>query len=309
MNTRGKQAFLCLRKYRWLLAIFVLIFLPLNWAPKVFAEATDTKHLTLGMVAYTNPQEQYKALLPVVDYLASESGMLISIKLFDSYYSILNDIDHDGLDLAILSPIVYCLCAESPDLTYLGTTLVKGKDFYHAVLIASKDGKINSVKDLAGKKVGFVDRYSASGYLYPANFLKTSGLMENGKALYTPVFLGSHEKAVRALMTGQVDAAATFEAMFDYSKDGFGTGKPVKLEDFRVLKLFAERIPEDPFVCRTALGKPILESLKKALTAFTKKAEEPKSPLKEAWYSGFNLENQKAYDEMKGYLKTIMESR
>ncbi|MBF0408025.1 MAG: phosphate/phosphite/phosphonate ABC transporter substrate-binding protein [Candidatus Riflebacteria bacterium] len=276
---------------------------------KIASAPADIKQLTLGMIAYSNPKTQYESLLPVADYLASYSGAIITVKLYDSYYSILNDIDHDALDLALLSPVVYSLCMEDPDLLYLGTTLVNGKDNYNSVFITKKDSNIKSTNDLVDKNVGFVDRFSASGYLYPASYLKASNLVKDGKSLYKPVFLGSHEKAVRALLTGQVDAIGTYERIFEYSKDGFGTGKQVSINDFNVLKSFSEKIPEDAFVCRVALEKEITDSLKKALMEYSGKFSEPDSKLKNAWYSGFNTDNQKAYSELGVFLKSLIEAK
>jgi len=195
---------------------------------------------------------------------------------------------------------------DAPSLTFLATSQVKDKPFYHSVILARKDSSLLSVKDLAGKKVGFVDRYSASGYLYPAAFLKTVGLMDEQKPLYTPIFLGSHERAVRALLEKQVDAAITYDGFFDFAGFQIGETKNISLADFRILKLLPEKIPDDAVVCRSDLGKKTIQNLHAALLAFEKTKKQPQSPLKELVYSGFKAENRGAYEDVKTFVQGII---
>jgi phosphonate transport system substrate-binding protein len=262
--------------------------------------------LTIGMAIQTNPKIQYESLSRFAEYLASATGRLFAVKLFDNYYSVVNDFDHDALDIAIVTPLVYSLCMDDPDLTYLATDIIKDKAVYQALLIADKAKGIKSIKDLKGKKVGFVDRYSVSGYVIPAARLKDNGLVENGKLLYEPVFLGSHEKAVRALLNGHVDAVGTFEHIFDHSKNDFGTGQPVSRDSFEVVAVFPEEIPNDALVCRSALGEATITALKTAVEKFDLRKEKADSPLQAVISTRFKLDNQTSYAELGKFLKTIM---
>jgi len=259
--------------------------------------------VTFGMVLYGNAKIQMEALEPLAQYLSEKSGLDIKVKLFNDYTSILNDIDHESLDMALLSPIVYALCLEDADLTFLATELEGGKPFYHAVILARKDSSILSLKDLVGKKIGFVDRYSASGYVYPATMLKKAGLVKDEKALYTPMFLGSHDKVLRALMEGKIDAAASFENYFNYAKNQIGDTKNVTLGDFRVLKLLSEQIPNDAVVCRSIIGPKTIERLRLALKNFEDAKRSPKTSLEKTLYSGFKLDNKSAYVSVKKFIR------
>lgn len=269
------------------------------------AVSEKEKVVQLGMVVYADAKAQTARLQPLVDYLSSCSGLNISLKLYDDYFSILNDIDHESLDFALLSPLMYALCMDEPDLTFLATAIEDDKPFYHSVLIARKDSPVQSVKDLAGKKIAFVSKYSTSGYIYPAAFLTAQGLIKDGKPLYAAEFLGSHEKAVKALLEGRVDAAATYETFFTFAKNQVGETKNVALDSFCVLKLLPERIPNDALVCRTALGKEVIGKLQKGLKSFREVRQAANSPLKDLMYTDFLFNNAKAYEDVKKFVENV----
>ncbi len=292
----------------------LLLFLFLTaFSVALFAEGRKSEKLkeselilTFGTLAHSDPQRFFETTKPFIDYLSKKINADIHLKIYNDYASILNDIDHEGLDIAILSPIVYAMCMDEPDLTFLASVLVRNKPVYHSVLLTRRDSPILSVRQLAGKKIGFVDKYSASGYVYPAAFLRASELVEGDLPLYNPIFLGGHERVVRALMENQIDAAATFDEFFDYSRNQVGDYKNISLDNFRILKLIPDRIPQDALVCKSNLGQKSIIALKAALAAFEAEKSKPGSPIKEVLYSNFKPENRAAYEEVKLFLEGII---
>lgn len=289
-----------------LLFVFSLVaVLPGAAAPRVSSEQQERVY-TLGAIAYSGSQN-LKSGQMLADYLGARLKAKVQIKMYNEYAGILNDIDHEMLDMAILSPVVYALCMDDPGLSFVATALFRGKPVYHSVILARKDGPIASIQGLSGKKIGFVDRYSASGYIYPAAFLRTANLMDGDIPLYNPIFYGSHDRVIRALFDGKVDAIATYDTFFEYANHQVGEMKNLSLDSFRVLKLVPERIPEDAFVCRSEVGKDVIDTLKIALSDFESEKKAPNSAVKEVSYSGFKPGNQKAYEEVKSFLQDIIE--
>ena len=255
------------------------------------------KTIALGIVSYADPSEQYAAMTPLINFLNQRTNLQISLKLYPDYYSILSDIDHENLDLAILSPVVYTLCLDDPSLQFLGTALVNNKKFYHSLLLTRKDSNIRSVSDLAGKTIGFVSRYSASGYVYPAVFLKSAGLVKEGKPLYKSVFLASHHRNLRALEEKKVDAIAAYDAYFPYTGGSVDANGVPKLDKFRVLKLIENQIPESAIVCRSDMDKDSINKLREALKAIGQKGV-PKN----LFYSSIASDNKAAYQAVKAFI-------
>ena len=55
------------------------------------------------------------------------------------------------------------------------TPKVNGKDYYNGYIITRADSGINSISDLEGKHFGYVDKGSASGYLYARYSIQQDG--------------------------------------------------------------------------------------------------------------------------------------
>jgi phosphonate transport system substrate-binding protein len=73
------------------------------------------------------------------------------------------------------------------------------------MIIVRRDGPIQSMSDLTGKKWAYPDAGSTSGYMYPLYMFKLNGVSPAEK-----VEAGSHDAAVRALYNGEVDFATAF---------------------------------------------------------------------------------------------------
>lgn len=268
--------------------------------------AKGPRALTLGMVLYTEAASQQETIAPLASYLEKRLGREIQIRFFHDYYSILSGLDHEAVDIALLSPAIYALIMDDPALTIMAVPLERDKLFYHSIILAAKDGQVNSISDLVGKRVGFVDKYSASGYLVPAAYLAEQGLLAGGPRPYVPVFLGSHGKAVRALLEKKVDAVCTYDTFFDFAGHQLGEYRNLNIDTFRLLKLLPERVPADALVCRTALGKEVAEKLQKALVEYRALRNEKDSPLQKVIYTGFQTKPSEGYRELRKRLDAMM---
>lgn len=71
-------------------------------------------------------------------------------------------------------------------------------------LLVRAEGGPKGLADLGGRKVGYVDKFSVSGYLLAA------ALLGEAKVSVQPVFLGSHDAVLEALASGKVDAGASY---------------------------------------------------------------------------------------------------
>ena len=82
----------------------------------------------------------------------------------------------DGvLDGGWFSPMAYTTAYEIADITPVATPKVNGKDYYNGYIITRTDSGINSISDLEGKHFGYVDKGSASGYLYARYSIQQDG--------------------------------------------------------------------------------------------------------------------------------------
>jgi phosphonate transport system substrate-binding protein len=81
----------------------------------------------------------------------------------------------------------------------------RGWAFYWAAYIVKRDSAINTFGDLKGKKWGYPDAASTSGFIAPSVELKAAGI-EPGEGVAT----GGHNQTVLAVYNGDVDFGTTF---------------------------------------------------------------------------------------------------
>ena len=80
-----------------------------------------------------------------------------------------------------------------------------GSDVYWAEFIVKRDSEFKELKDLEGKKWGYGDVGSTSGYMVPLAMFKDAGI-KTGEEVAT----GGHPQSVKAVYNGEVDFATVF---------------------------------------------------------------------------------------------------
>jgi phosphonate transport system substrate-binding protein len=95
-----------------------------------------------------------------------------------------------------------------------------GRIDYHAALFTRHASRIETLADLAGAHVAWVDENSSAGYLFPRLHLRAQGL--DPEALFgEQSFLGTHASVAMAVLAGEADAGATYLSLAP------GTEKPI----------------------------------------------------------------------------------
>lgn len=148
--------------------------------------------------------------------------------------------DVKEIDASDYNGIVEALRTKKADMAYLGSEAIalankrldgnvdvivmkapkgdKALATYKSVFITQAgNGEIQSLKDVKGKRMAFVDPGSTSGNLiptaelmkaFPDNKLDAEALHTNGKFFASAVFSGKHQASIQAVAKGDVDVAA-----------------------------------------------------------------------------------------------------
>jgi phosphonate transport system substrate-binding protein len=143
----------------------------------------------------------------------------------------------------------------------LVTKQADGSTGYYSIGMALKSSGITSIMDAKGKRLGYADPDSTSGYLIPLTQIpKTTGV-PNKEFFSSADFQGGHENNVLAVRDGKVDVAVDDSSGIGDFKDGYTSGTfhkevakgAVDPNDF-VEVWRSGLIPNGPWVVRTALG-------------------------------------------------------
>lgn len=178
--------------------------------------------------------------------LQKQIGLPIHVLISKDYDGLVEAMKDKKVDFAFLTAKTFVTAEEKAGAKVL-LKKVWSEPFYFATLITRKSSKITKLKDLKGKRVTFVDRSSASGYLYPSVALAREGLKESDYA--DVVFSGNHAASVQTLEKGATDAIATFADSKKAESGAWTKFGALKGKDVRVLWV-SEPIPNDPFCVR-----------------------------------------------------------
>ena len=117
---------------------------------------------------------------------------------------------------------------------------------YHSIGFARVDSGIKSLDDMKGKKFGFGDPNSTSGYLIPS--------------IGEVVFTGGHEQTIVAVANGDIDAGVTWADGLGAWEEGYNSGALRKAADAGLVDMTqlvqiwkSKVIPEGPVVLRKDL--------------------------------------------------------
>ena len=134
------------------------------------------------------------------------------------YNAIIEALRTGSADMAYMGSQALALGVERTDLEPIVMKAEEGdpeKAIYHSVLIAqSSNDEINSIEDIRGKTMAFVDPDSTSGNLvptaeiiqaFPDEDLNSDTLHTNGDFFEAVSYSGSHQAGLQALIKGDVD--------------------------------------------------------------------------------------------------------
>lgn len=233
--------------------------------------------LRLGAVSYVKA-DTGGSVAPVVKYLETGLGRPIVLTMYTTYDECLSKIEKKELELAILPPLVNLEAYDRLGTRPLAYGVYdNGRFSYQGLILVKKDSPVKTLADLKGKKIGYVDRFSASGYVYPRAMLHQAKIEDRE---VEEVFHGNHLDALAALDAGKVAAAATYELMFQEAKSA---GK--SLSDYRVIAE-SEPIPSEALVGTAVLDEATAARVKELLLSFYH-ARKGKPELAGGQYSSF----------------------
>jgi phosphonate transport system substrate-binding protein len=178
--------------------------------------------------------------------ISKKTGIEVRPYIGTSYSDLIEKIVQKKIDIAFLSALSYVEAESQVGLKVL-LKKVWEKGFYYSVILSDARSSIRSLKDLKGKRIAFVDKKSASGYLYPLMAISKSGLKvpEDFRAV---VYTGSHDQSVHALKVKATDAIAVF-SNDTKGKDSAWTQHQGAKRDVHVVWGSAA-IPNDPLCVR-----------------------------------------------------------
>ncbi|MCK3778821.1 phosphonate ABC transporter substrate-binding protein [Ensifer sesbaniae] len=270
------------------------------------AQAEDLKEFRIGILGGENEADRLRNFQCLVDKLPAAIGVE-KVSLFPAadYDGVIQGLLGGTLDYAELGASgyakVYLAKADAVE-PILTTVQTDGSTGYHSIMVARKDSGITKLEDLKGKKLGFADPDSTSGYLVP--------LVTLPEAIGAPVkeffgetgFGGGHENLVLEVVKGTFDAGTTFGSGVGEFKDGYTSGNLKKMVDKGILDMNdlvelwkSPLIPNGPIVVRTSMNDDMKAKFKQFMMDLPKTDAACFSAIQGGDFTGYTEVNSDFY--------------
>ncbi|NKY50999.1 phosphate/phosphite/phosphonate ABC transporter substrate-binding protein [Nocardia vermiculata] len=220
--------------------------------------AADTETLTFAQI----PQEDSTSIATqnadIISALEKQLGVKVKLQEATSYAAVIEALRAGQVDIASLGPFSYVVAADGKaGVAPVGVPAdaPDASPTYRSYAITKPGSGINSLADMAGKKICFVDPTSTSGYLFPSAGLMQAGIdPEKG---VTPIFAGGHDASALAVAGGQCDAGFAFDTMVDEQLPKSG-----QLAEGALRVIWkSEDIPKSPTVVSTKLPQELQDKI------------------------------------------------
>jgi len=225
----------------------------------------------------------------LAEYITAKTGINVKVDVPNYYITVVEAFGTDRADVAIMNTFSYLLAHSKYGASaVLRVARRDGELSYRGEFIVREDSGIDSLYQLEGKTIAYVDPSSTSGYIYPKEMLRERGIKTKEE-----MFANGHNQVVLKVYQGDIDAGAVF-----YSPPDKVTGEqldarckiaPQHPDVYDVVKILAltQEIPNDPVVVRRGLANELREPIINALLEFQRTEEGRQSLMTIASIEGF----------------------
>lgn len=264
------------------------------------------RNLRIGRIPFRSARDLVKTHEPLMVYLKNklnyDNVKMISAPNYEGMAKLLKE---NKIDIAWLGTKNYIKLKETLDVDAVIRPVRFGKPYYGGLIIARKDSSIKKLEDLKDKVFAFVDKGSASGYLYPLALLLKSGI--NPTTYFKEIkFLREHDTVVYNVFLKKVDAGCVYDDARLTLKDE---------NQVKELSVIARtpNIPNEPIVVSKSMSPEDKEAIINAFLKLSIDDPETGAVLKQYdtiikdKISGFIRVTDKDYDVVRDLTKTIEE--
>ncbi|MBB3113949.1 phosphonate transport system substrate-binding protein [Paenibacillus phyllosphaerae] len=175
-------------------------------------ESGEMKKFVIAYLPSESSDESAKLNKTFEDKLSETIGLPVESYKATSYNAAIEAMKNGKADMATFGPFSYIVAAERAGVEpIVGISLPSLANSPASVIIVPKDSDIQTIADLKGKTIGFVDPVSTTGHMFPKSMI-VDELGIDPEELETNFFsniqfAGKHDTAVLGVVKGQYDAA------------------------------------------------------------------------------------------------------
>ncbi len=255
--------------------------------------------LKLGRIPYTNSSQMVLQHEAFLKYLAEKIGVkAVRLQTAPDYSSILKKLVAQEIDIAWMASLSAVEARNDPEVELLCKPVRYGTTSYRGIILTRQDSGIRKLKDLKNKKFAWVDKESASAYLFPKAMMLEANI-DPDRDFAEVDTLGKHDAVVYNVLLGKYDAGACYD-------DARNTLRDKSKKDELIILATTQDISNEPLVCRKSLPQDLRDRIKAALLELNNKTPQGREILKDlAEVQGFVKVDARDYDSIEKVLKAL----
>lgn len=211
------------------------------------ASPAKPEQIVIGFIPSENADKLKKNAVALARQIQKRIGIQTNVLISKDYQGLIDAMKEKKIDFAFFTAMSFVFAEKQADAKVL-LQKVWAQPFYYSLIVTSKKKGIRKLEDLKGKKFAFVDEKSTSGFLYPSVAFQEKK-MDPKRDFKEVLFKGNHEAAVKAVLSGEADAAAIFSDDREGKKSAWAQFAKDHMNDLQVLWV-SDPIPNDPFSVR-----------------------------------------------------------
>lgn len=217
--------------------------------------------LLIGLLPEENVFRYMERHKPLESYLSEKLGIKVKFTILSRYGDIIDMFTKREMDGAFFGVFTAVLAQKKLDVQPLARQVnPDGSTTSEGYIFARKDSGITTLKDMKGKRIAFVDRATATGYIFAISFLKENGITNIDKFFSEYFFTGSNDSAVYAVLDRRADIGVVKGRIFDR----LSANDPlIKEEIFIIVK--SAPLPDMTLCLRKDIAPEIRDKIKDVL--------------------------------------------
>ncbi len=248
--------------------------------------------IKFGILPRLSATELFTMFRPLAEYLSKETGEKVTLVIPQDFDAFKAAVKAGQVDVGFANPVVYVQLKKHTAIEPLALSAeAKGGTKFRGIIVARKDSGIEKVRDLKGKKLVFVEKDSAAGYIFQMLLLSKAGL-DVKKDFTTLPFSKKQDNVIMAVILKTADAGGIREDDLEKMK-----GK-VDLDQLKIVA-YTDYFPNWPVFATPKLDKGIAAKIKAALLKLRPNGPQAESVLGSAKLAGFAAVSDKDYDKLR----------
>jgi phosphonate transport system substrate-binding protein len=273
-------------------SLFAIMAALAFFAASVARPGAASAEIKFGILPRLSAVEMSQMFSPLADYLTKETGDKVALVIPKDFDAFKNMVKAGQVDIAFANPLIYVELRKAASLEPIAlSSEIKSGTRFRGIIIARKDSGIEKLQDLKGKKLSFVDKDSAAGYIFQMLLLSRAGLDVKKDFVQLP-FAKKHDNVTMAVFNKTADAGGIREDDLDKMKD------KVDLSQLKIVG-YTDYFPNWPVFASPKLNKAVTAKIRAALLKLKPNDPQSDAILGAARLTGFAPVADKDYDNLR----------